>query len=127
VLELERFNFGAPRVREVYALLIDGRNAVRDALVRYEGPASRKLVAIMRWLSESLTLPREHSFRHLGEHVYEFKEHMIPLRLFCFMHRGRIVVCTHITKKPGKKQLRNEIEKVKQLRARCFREGVLSD
>jgi hypothetical protein len=81
----------------------------------------------MRWLSDSVILPRENSFRHLGEQVYEIKEHTIPLRLFCFVHRGRVVVCTHITKKPGRKQLRNEIEKVKQLRARCLREGTLND
>ena len=127
MLELERLDFGAAPVREVCALVIDGRNAMRDALARYEGRASRKLVAVLRWLAEYAVPPREHSFRHPGEQVYEVREHTIPLRLFCFIQGGRVVVCTHVTKKPGKRQLRNEIEKVKQLRVRCLREGVLSD
>ena len=62
-------------------------------------------------------LRNEARFKHLREDVYEIKEHSSNVRLFCFLHQGRLVVCTHGTRKPGGRgRYAREIEKVLRLR-----------
>ena len=109
----------------VYALVINERNEVMEYLNELPRVSRKKIVAIMHRLAAGQSGGGSENFRHLSESVYEFKEHMTNTRLFCFRLKGAMIVCTHARKKPGKRQLQMEIDKVKALQQRCVSEGIL--
>jgi phage-related protein len=116
----------AGSARTVYALVINERNEVMEYLNQLPRVPRKKVIAIMHRLVAGQSGGGFENFRRLSESVYEFKEHMTNTRLFCFWHKGAVVVCTHAHKKPGKRQLQMEIDKVKALQQRCISEGVVN-
>lgn len=116
----------AGSTRTVYALVINERNEVMEYLDQLPRVSRKKIVATMHRLAAGQSGGGVESFRRLSESAYEFKEHMTNTRLFCFWHKGAVIVCTHARKKPGKRQLQMEIDKVKALQQRCLSEGALN-
>lgn len=116
----------AGSTRTVYALVINERNEVMEYLNGLPRVSRKKVVAVMHRLASGQSGGGVENFRRLSEDVCEFKEHATNSRLFCFWHRGAVIVCTHARKKPGKRQLQMEIDKVRMLQQRCLSEGVLS-
>ena len=110
----------------VYALVVNERNEVQGYLDQLPLPARKKIVMIMNRLADGRGGGGIENFRRLDGSVFEFKEHMTSTRLFCFLHRARVIVCTHARKKPGPRQLKAEIAKVRALEERCRSEGVLN-
>lgn len=115
----------AGSTRTVYALVINERNEVMEYLNGLPRVSRKKVVAVMHRLAAGQSGGGVENFRRLSDSVFEFKEHATNTRLFCFWH-GDAIVCTHARKKPGKRQLQMEIDKVRILRQRCLSEGVLS-
>jgi phage-related protein len=109
----------------IHALVVNERTEVQDYLAQLPLPARKKIVMIMNRLANGRGGGGIENFRRLDDRVFEFKEHMTNTRLFCFLHQGRVVVCTHARKKPGPRQLPAEIAKVKAFEARCRYEGLL--
>jgi hypothetical protein len=111
----------------LFELVIDGRCATEELIASLPRQAQRRFRKIFRLLAESGRAGREDaSFKHLESSVWEMKEHSANVRLFCFRHQHRVIVCTHGDSKPGgNARYRREIEKVLRLHERCRIEGVL--
>jgi len=81
----------------------------------------RKLMAAVTRLANDGFVPNQQKFRRLDTGVYELKLRQPPVRLFCFQD-GPDWVCTHGDRKPGQRELRTHIAKVKALRQRLMEE-----
>jgi len=116
----------AGSTRTLYALVINERNEVMEYLNGLPRVSRKRVVAIMHRLAAGQSGGGVENFRRLSESVCEFKEHATNTRLFCFWQKGTAIVCTHARKKPGKRRLQMEIDKVRTLQQRCLSEGILS-
>lgn len=117
------------RSRDIYALTADNRNATREYVCGLDRSAQRKLFARLQVIADTGWAGHdEQVIRRLkGSRVaHEVKEHSSNTRLFFFLHGRRMVVCTHGGPKPGRREIKNDIDKVERLHERCLREGVLS-
>ena len=114
---------------QIYDLERDGRREAMDFIESQATPAQSQFVKTFRLLAQTGRAGREEQrFKHLDGPVYEVKEHSVNARLFCFRWKGRVIVCTHGTRKPagkGTRQYQEAIEKVKRLLDECEAAGVL--
>ena len=111
----------------VCALMVDGRCLAVDFIDGLPVRTQRHLMATLAMLADTgWRMRNEARFKHLRGDVYEVKEHSSNVRLFCFLHAGRVVVCTHGRVKPsGNREYNTEIEKVDRLHAQCITERIL--
>lgn len=111
----------------ICALEVDGRCEVQALIESLPKRARNRLRVVFRLLAEQGRAGCDDtSFKQLESVVWEMKEHSASVRLFCFRHEHRLVVCTHGGAKPaGKARYRREIDRVLALYDRCRREGVL--
>jgi len=125
MLSLRELESGSEAV--VCGLVVDGRCIVVDYIDGLPERARRHLMATLAILGEAgWRMRNEARFKHLRGDVHEVKEHSSGARLFCFPHRGQIVVCTHGRKKPsGKREYNAEIARVERLHSQCIIERVL--
>ncbi|MCX6841529.1 MAG: hypothetical protein NTX53_04495 [candidate division WOR-3 bacterium] len=107
----------------VFALTIDGGCEVTDFLMELPADARVKLEIVIRGLADEGFLPNQQKFRRLDAGVYELKLRNPPVRLFCFQD-GRDWVCTHGHTKPGPRELRTQMAKVRTLQKRWFEERL---
>jgi hypothetical protein len=121
VLSLEELYRGARS--SVCALVVDGDSEVKRGFDTLDGRAVARLRGVIRQLAESGFIRNEQKFRRLDAGIYEMKLHNPAVRLFCF-ERGNLWVCTHVARKPGRRHLRDHIDRVKALRARVLMEGM---
>ena len=105
----------------VSVLVVDDRSEAAEWLNELPGDAFRKFMAVAKQLAAHGFIPNEQKFRRLDDDVYEMKLRHPPLRLFCFRH-GRNWVITHGVTKPGARELRTQVAKVKSLRRRFMEE-----
>jgi hypothetical protein len=82
-----------------------------------------KVYAIIRRLGDEGFVPNTQKFRRLDDNVYELKLMHPAIRLFCF-RSGPDWVGTHGEKKPGKRDVRAHIAKVKALANRYRQEWI---
>jgi phage-related protein len=115
MLSLEELYHG--RTTAACALVVNGRCEVRDCVEQLPASAQRRILAVMQRLADYGLIADPHLFRRLDTGIYELKEHSMSYRVFCFQS-GRDWVFTHGAKKPGKRELRQHIDKVKALRVR---------
>ncbi|HDQ99125.1 MAG TPA: hypothetical protein ENN51_02410 [candidate division WOR-3 bacterium] len=122
LLELE----SGPALR-VCALELDGRCASLEFVRGLPVRAQQGIFATFALLAKcGWRLRNETRFKHLREDVYEIKEYSSNVRLFCFLHAGRLVVCTHGTRKPGGRgRYAREIEKVLRLHRMAEEQAVI--
>ena len=106
--------------------MVDGNCPVVDMIYDLPERTQRHLMATMAIIAETgWRMRNEARFKHLRGDVYEIKEHSSNVRFFCFLHRGRVVVCTHDREKPGsKREYNKEIDKVERLLAQCITERI---
>jgi len=121
VLSLEELYRGT--CGSVCALVVDGDSEVKRGLDTLDAGAVAKLRGIIRRLAESGFIRNEQKLRRLEAGIYEIKLHNPPVRLFCFGH-GNLWVCTHMARKPGKRHLKDHVDRVKALRERMLMEGM---
>jgi hypothetical protein len=119
VLSLEELRRGRNCV--VFALVVDGRADVSDFLNDLPRPQFDKMEGLVRRLASDGFIANREKFRRLDTGVYELKLWNPPARMFCFQH-GPDWVCTHADRKPGSRELRSHIAKVKALRQRYAEE-----
>lgn len=125
MLRAELIKKGA--ARDIYALHVGNRCDTRDYLSRLERPDFRTLdVTIQRIAETGRAGHGETRFRRLKgtKNVYEIKEHGSNTRLFCFRHGQRMVICTHGTAKPGRKEYKDHIRRVERLYRQWLDEGA---
>ena len=115
------------RSARVCALAIDGRCQVIDFLLGLPERAQQRIVATMAAVADDGWRFRNRTrFKHLRNDIYEIKDISSNVRLFCFMHGGRLVVCTHGESKPSSTKAYNRaIKKVQRLYKLCIDEGVV--
>jgi len=121
VLSLDELYRGARS--SVCALVVDGDSEVKRGFDTLDGRTVARLRGVIRQLAESGFIRNEQKLRRLDAGIYEMKLHNPAVRLFCFEH-GNLWVCTHVTRKPGSRHLRDHIDRVKALRARVLMEGM---
>jgi phage-related protein len=98
--------------KTVVSLIEEGYSPAIDYLESLDELSRKKMKNLMIRLADFGILHNEQFFRHLGDHIYEFKvHHPRNARIFCFFDH-HFVVCTHGTDKPGR---RLNIEKKKAL------------
>jgi hypothetical protein len=119
VLSVEELSRG--RRGAVFALVVDGRDEVADFLNDLPLPLFDKLEVMIERLADDGFIANQEKFRRLDAGVYELKLWRPPLRVFCFQH-GPDWVCTHADRKPGSRELRSHVAKVKVLRRRYLEE-----
>ncbi|MBN2464613.1 type II toxin-antitoxin system RelE/ParE family toxin [candidate division WOR-3 bacterium] len=112
---------------QVYALKQDERCQTLDFLKSLPRRALKRYRVVFRLIAAQGRAGREEtSFKRLESDVWEIKEHSKNVRLFCFRHGTRLVVCTHGGPRPGgKAAYRREIDKVLALYRQCLEEGIL--
>lgn len=115
------------RSAKVYALAVDGRCQVVDFLLVLPEQAQRRIMATMAAVADDGWRFRNQTrFKRLKSDVYEIKDISSNVRLFCFMHGGRLVVCTHGEGEPsGTRAYNRAIKKVQRLYKLCIDEGVV--
>jgi hypothetical protein len=115
------------RETSVCALVVDGRCLAVDFVDGLPERAQRHLMATLAMVAEvGWRMRNEARFKHLRGDVYEVKEHNSRARLFCFLHQGRLVVCTHGRLKPsGNREYNKEIVRVERLHLQCITERIL--
>lgn len=119
MLSVEELSRG--RRGTVFALVVDGRDEVADFLNDLPLPLFDKLEGMIERLADDGFIANQEKFRRLDAGVYELKLWRPPLRVFCFQH-GPDWVCTHADRKPGSRELRSHVAKVKVLRQRYLEE-----
>ncbi len=119
MLSLEELRRGRRCV--VFALVVDGRAEVPDFLNDLPRPHFDKMEGLVLRLASDGFIANREKFRRLDAGVYELKLWHPPVRMFCFQH-GPDWVCTHADRKPGGRELRSHIAKVKALRQRYAEE-----
>lgn len=107
--------------RTVSVLVMDGRSEAAEWLNELPDSAYRKFMVTAVRLAADGFIANQQKFRRLDDDVYEMKLRHPPLRLFCF-RCGLDWVITHGTAKPGPRELRTHIAKVKSLRNRFLEE-----
>jgi len=113
-------------IRQVCALVVNDRNETAEYLNALALPARKRLDHVFRRLAETGSVGGE-TFKQLDDIVCEIKEHKSNTRLFGFVSRHCLVVCTHGARKPGgRARYQVEIEKVRRLFKLCLEEGVIS-
>jgi len=105
----------------VFALVVDGRSEAAEWLNELPDDEFRKLMATVTRLAADGFIPNQQEFRRLESGVYELKLRHPPVRLFCFQH-GPDWVRTHGDRKPGNRELRTHLAKVRTLRHRFLEE-----
>lgn len=91
-------------VMQVYDLERDGRREAKEFILGLDETAQHRLVKTFRQLAQTGRAGREEQrFKHLDGPVYELKEHSVNARLFCSCWKGRVIICTHGTRKPAAK------------------------
>ena len=105
----------------MYALVVDGGCETTDFLMELPENVRLKLEGIIRRLADDGFVANSEQFRRLEPGVYELKLRHPPVRLFCFQD-GRDWVCTHGHVKPGSRELRTHVAKVRELRKRRLEE-----
>ncbi len=93
------------------ALIEDGYSPTIEYLEALDDTSKDKMKNLIIRMGDYGIIHNEQLFRHLGNHIYEFKvHHPRSARIFCFFDR-HIVICTHGKDKPAKRQLKREIQK----------------
>lgn len=105
----------------VFALVVDGRSEAAEWLNELPEDVFGRLMAVACRLAADGFIPNEQKLRRLDSGIFELKLRHPPIRLFCFRH-GQDWVCTHGDTKPGKRELRKHIAKVKAQRQRYLEE-----
>jgi len=105
----------------VYVLVVDGDAEAVDALNDLTGAEFDKMETMIKRLADCGFIANQEKLRRLDAGVYELKLRRPPLRMFCFQI-GPDWVCTHSDRKPGSRELRSHIAKIKALRQRYFEE-----
>ena len=105
----------------VFALVVDGRAEAAEWLAALPEDVFGKLMAVACRLAANGFIPNEQKLRRLDSGIFELKVRHPPIRLFCF-RLGQDWVCTHGDEKPGRRELRRHIAKVKALRQRLLEE-----
>jgi hypothetical protein len=105
----------------VFALVVDGRAEAAEWLAELPEDVFGKLMAVACRLAANGFIPNEQKLRRLDSGIFELKVRHPPVRLFCF-RLGQDWVCTHGDEKPGRRELRGHIAKVKTLRQRLLEE-----
>ena len=105
----------------VFALVVDHGCEVTDCLMELPEDVRSKMEAVIRGLADEGFVRNQQKFRRLDAGVYELKLRNPPVRLFCFQD-GRNWVCTHGHTKPGPRELRTHVAKVKSLRKQWLEE-----
>ncbi|MEO0069387.1 MAG: type II toxin-antitoxin system RelE/ParE family toxin [candidate division WOR-3 bacterium] len=113
--------------KEIYALVINGRCEVLEFIAHLDARARKKLDVTLRRIAELGTAGYgQEVVKHLKGNVFEIKEHSSNCRLFCFFHRERLIVCTHMHRKPeGRARYNEEIRKVERLYQECMEAKIL--
>ena len=106
----------------VFALAQENGCKAVDWLMELPEEVRLKLYRAIAMLAEQGLIRNQQRFRRLEDGVYELKLRNPPVRLFCFQH-GPDWVCTHGDRKPGQRELRVHIAKVKTLRKRLVEES----
>jgi len=119
VLGVEELSRG--RRGTVFASVVDDRTEVADFLTDLPAPPFDKLEGMIERLADDGFIANQEKFRRLDAGAYELKLWRPPLRMFCFQH-GSDWVCTHADRKPGSRELRTHVAKVKVLRQRYLEE-----
>jgi len=107
----------------VFALVVDGRSEAAEWLNELPDDVFSKLMAVACRLAADGFIPNEQKLRRLESGIFELKLRYPPIRLFCF-RLGQDWVCTHGDTKPGKRELRKHVAKVKTLRQRYLEERI---
>ena len=105
----------------MFALVVDGRAEVLDFLNDLPLPQFDKMEGLIQRLASDGFIANQEKFRRLDAGIYELKLWHPPVRMFCFQ-RGPDWVCTHVDRKPGSRELRSHVAKVKALRQRYAEE-----
>lgn len=113
--------------KSVFALELNGRCETYELLRSLPSRAERRIGYIFERLAEVGWIGKStENVRCLRRPVYEMKEHSSNVRLYCFFHGNRVVVCTHgSVKRSGKARLNQEIDKVVGIYELCLKEGIL--
>jgi hypothetical protein len=118
VLSLEKLGQDSRSTRcAVYALVVDGGSEALDCLYGLPRPQFDKMQVLIDRLATEGYISNKQKLRRLDSGVYELKLWAPPVRMFCFQD-GPNWVCTHGDRKPGKRELKAQIAKVKSLRQR---------
>jgi hypothetical protein len=107
---------------KVCVLVVDGRCDVRMYLGALSEREQSSLVAVMRLLAVQGFVANKERFNRLDSGIYEIKTRRPPHRLYCFQD-GNYWICTHGSRKPGKREMQRHIAKVKALRTRLQEES----
>lgn len=126
-LKLVGLEGGPNTVVQVCALKLDDRCQTLDFLSSLTPRAQKRYRVVFRLIAMQGRAGREEaSFKQLESNVWEIKEHSKNVRLFCFRHKHRLVVCTHGGPKPGgNAAYQREVRKVLDLYKQCLDEGIL--
>jgi len=109
--------------KTVVALMEDDYSPAIEYLECLDDRTKKKMKQLMKYMAGTGIISNTELFRHVGNHIYEFKVHRPrAARVFCFFD-GYLVICTHGKDKPGKRQLKIEIQKAMQKR-QCYKKGV---
>lgn len=121
MLSLKKLYKGVKKT--VVALVEDEQSPVMEYLESLDDRTKKKMKRLMMRIADRGILLGTELFNHLGNHIYEFKVHKPrAARIFCFFD-GYLIICTHGKDKPGKRQLKIEVQKVMQKR-QYYKQGV---
>jgi len=121
MVTLEELHCG--RTCTVFAVVVDGDCEASGYLMELSERARVKMRANIELLADTGFIWNEEKFRRLEPGIFELKLRRPPLRLFCFQD-GRDWVCTHGSTKPGRRELRAHIARVRALRERWRKENA---
>ena len=121
MLSLKKLYKGVKKT--VVALMDDDYSPVIEYLESLDDRTKKKMKQLMKRIADRGIIFGTELFHHLGNQIYEFKVHKPrAARIFCFFD-GYLVICTHGKDKPGKRQLKIEVQKAMQKR-HCYKKGV---
>jgi putative component of toxin-antitoxin plasmid stabilization module len=87
------------------------------ALKRTDSTARAQLTALLERVACDTPQRDPQRSRHVGGGVYEFKT-LQGWRLFYFVDRDRVIICTELCRKPKRRELRAIVRRAQAVRAR---------
>lgn len=78
---------------ELYELVDNGRKLVSDFIETLAESDQKKMLALLKRSADHGLPQNIEKFRHIRDGLYEFKT--FGVRLFCFLHKGKMIILTH--------------------------------
>jgi len=102
---------------ELYEIVDNGRKLVSDFIETLAESDQKKMLALLKRSADHGLPQNIEKFRHIRDGLYEFKT--FGVRLFCFLHKGKMIILTHGIIKKRQKGDADAYEKAFRLMKEC--------